>query len=63
MSIFFIISGQIFSLIEVKIAVSMIMLKYRLLPVIKTKKIRLEIGSVLHPLDTINLRITSRKLL
>ncbi|XKL62374.1 hypothetical protein PGB90_002207 [Kerria lacca] len=35
--------GQIFSLIEVKIAVSMIMLKYRLLPVIKTKKIRLEI--------------------
>ncbi|XKL62372.1 hypothetical protein PGB90_002205 [Kerria lacca] len=54
--------GQIFGLIEIKILVSSVLLKYRLLPAIRTKKIRLEVGTVLHCLDTVSLRITSRKL-
>ncbi|XKL62377.1 hypothetical protein PGB90_002210 [Kerria lacca] len=54
--------GQKFGILEVKVLLSMIVLKYRLLPPTQIEKLTLEFGVVLFTSDPISLRITSRKM-
>ncbi|XKL62378.1 hypothetical protein PGB90_002211 [Kerria lacca] len=54
--------GQKFGLIETKILVSNVLLKYHLLPGIQKQKIRLEIGVVLRAIDAVLIKFIPREL-
>ncbi|XKL62370.1 hypothetical protein PGB90_002203 [Kerria lacca] len=54
--------GQKFAMLEMKICISTVLLKYKLLPATKTKKLTLEFNVVLRSLNKIPIRLTPRNL-